>query len=191
MRLSNGDIPKYSYSEWKGSLPSSTQINWSCKQWYDSTIVRPYRRGWATLCDDQAQERGWTNWWNKEISPEVIKIKINTFFFPLRSCSSRKASWFYKGLLLLESLKEPISFQGRGFNCSLWKRGFPHSLWKVLLHHLLDLRKESLLLKDCIRRFNRSIQKKSKELPLAGFETGPPEWQAEMISITPCHSRKK
>ena len=32
------------------------------------------------------------------------------------------------------------------------------------------------------------LQKKNKDLPPVAYEPGPPEWQAETITITPCHS---
>ena len=35
--------------------------------------------------------------------------------------------------------------------------------------------------------FKWFLHKKSKERPLMGFDLGPPEWQAEIVTITPCH----
>ena len=92
-----------------------------------------------------------------------LSLNMNTTFsFPWGPCSSCKPNWCHKEPLLLDSQKEPFSFQGRGFNC--WLR-----------------KKEPPLLKDSRIGFNHSIQKKNKEFPLAGFKPGPPECQAMPI----------
>ena len=58
----------------------------------------------------------------------------------------------------------------------------------MLLRHLLDSLKEQRLHRDFRRRLNLSLQKKNKELPPAGFDLRPPEWQSEMVHVTPHHS---
>ena len=106
-----------------------------------------------------------------------------SFSSPWGLCSSPKASWWHKWPLLLDSRKESISFQRRGFIGFLkgikmisLKDASPPSLWFA---------KRATASK---RGFNHSIQKKNKTLPLAGFEPRLTKWQAEMITITPCHS---
>ena len=84
--------------------------------------------------------------------------------------------------------KNPLASKEGGLIVISKRWGFKGSLRKMLLRHLLDLVKGPPLLKDFRVGFDYSLQKKNKELPLAGFEPGPPEWQEEMMTTTPCHS---
>ena len=93
--------------------------------------------------------------------------------------SSHKASRCRKELSLLDLQKEPNCFQGGDVLIPSERRGFKQSLQKILLQHLFDSQKEPPLLKECRREFNCFLQR---------FEPTPPKWQAEIITITPCHS---
>ena len=92
------------------------------------------------------------------------------------------ASWFSK--------RAQHCSQRRGFNCSLWKMVDLFILPEIMGFNWSDHWKihELRLLKDFRLGFKYSLQKKNEELTLVRLKPGPPEWQADMVTIAPCHS---
>ena len=106
-------------------------------------------------------------------------------FLPLKVCV--QAIKHFDVLMshhLLIPEKSPFAFK-EGDLTILFNRGeFKQSLQKMLLCRFRESQIEPPLLKDFRRQFDHSLQKKNKELHPVRF----PEWQSEMITITPCQS---